>query len=183
MEFKFHLATLPKAQRADLLNQLKLQQELQEDPSDTQIKRNLTKDYKAVQIDEDRKLEDDKAAYVHIANARSLKGTIPSGQLNSGFEFTLVSRNTADIGGARVILRKNEHGNNAIQRKKTRDKVVQALKPEISVGNISRILTSTNADEYDVAAEAISSQGILNTIHQVCIQYDMEPLIKNPSGH
>ncbi len=46
-----------------------------------------------------RKLEED-AAYVRIANARSLKGTIPSGQLNSGFEFTLVSCNTADISGA-----------------------------------------------------------------------------------
>jgi hypothetical protein len=83
-----------------------------------------------------RNLKDDKAAYKHIANAHSLKGTIPSGQLNSGFEFTLVSRNTADIGGARVILRKNECGNDAIQRKKTRDKVVHALKLEISAGNM-----------------------------------------------
>jgi hypothetical protein len=126
LEFKFHLATLPKAQRADLLDQLRLQQELHEDSSENQIKGNLTKDYKAEQTDEEddkaertkdvvRKLEEDKAAYVRIANARSLKGTIPSEQLNSGFEFTLVSRNTTDIGGARVILRKNECGNNAIQ--------------------------------------------------------------------
>jgi hypothetical protein len=50
LEFKFHLATLPKAQRADLLDQLKLQQELYEDSSDNQIKRNLTKDYEAEQI-------------------------------------------------------------------------------------------------------------------------------------
>jgi hypothetical protein len=117
---------------------------------------------------------------VRIANARSLKRTIPSGQLNSGFEFTLVSRNTADIGGARG---KNECGNDAIQRKKTCDKVVQALKPEISAGNISQILTSTDADEYNVAAKAISSQAILNSIHQFCIQYDMKPLIKIPLGN
>jgi hypothetical protein len=123
LEFKLHLATLPKAQRADLLDQHKLQQELHKDSSDTQIKHNLTKDYKAVQIDDDRKLKDDKAAYVRIANARSLKGTFPSGQLNSGFEFTLVSHNTNDIGGARVILRKNERGNDAIRHKKTCDKV------------------------------------------------------------
>ena len=56
LEFKFHFATLPKAQRVNLLDQLKLQQELHEDSSDTQIKRNLTKDYKAVQMDKDRKL-------------------------------------------------------------------------------------------------------------------------------
>jgi hypothetical protein len=106
---------------------------------------------------------------VRIANARSLKDTIPSKQLNSGFEFTLVSHNTADIGGARVILHKNERGNDAIQHKKTRDKVDQALKPEISAGNISQILTSTDADKYDVAAEVISSQAILNSIHRFCI--------------
>ncbi len=47
LEFKFHLTTLPKAQRTDLLDQLKLQQELHEDSSDNQIKRNLTKDYEA----------------------------------------------------------------------------------------------------------------------------------------
>jgi len=54
------------------------------------------------------------------------------------------------------------------------------LKPEISAGNISRILTSTDADDYDVAAEAISSQAILNAIHRFCIQYDMAPIIKIP---
>ena len=91
LEFKFHLATLPKAQRADLLDQLKLQQELHDDSSDNQqIKRNLTKDYEAKQTDKVddkaeqtnnavRNLEDDKATYVCIANAHSLKGTIPSG--------------------------------------------------------------------------------------------------------
>ncbi len=53
LEFKFHLATLPKVQRTDLLDQLKLQQELHEDSSDNQIKRNLTKDYEAERTDDD----------------------------------------------------------------------------------------------------------------------------------
>ena len=61
-------------------------------------------------------LAKDEAAYVRIANARSLKGAIPSGQFSSGFEFTLASRNSADIDHARVILRKNERGRDAIQR-------------------------------------------------------------------
>jgi hypothetical protein len=74
---------------------------------------------------------------MRVANARSLKGTMPSGQLNSGFKFMLVSRDTSDITHARVILHKNERGKDAIQRKKTRNKVVQALKLEISPGNIS----------------------------------------------
>jgi hypothetical protein len=192
-EFKFHLETLPKKMRAELLDQLRIQHGLKDDSSKSQVKRNLMKDYEdedkdddaedddaARKKEEDRELDEEKAAYVRIANARSLKGTIPSGQLNSGFEFTLVSRDTADISNARVILRKNNRGKDAIQRKKTRDKVVQALKPEISAGNISRILTSTDADDYDVAAEAISSQAILNAIHRFCIQYDMETIIKIP---
>jgi hypothetical protein len=191
-EFKYHLETLPKKMRSELLNELRRQLELKNDSSKTEnITRNLMSDYG----DEDRAdgyaafgikqegvsfSDEDNAAYVRIANERSLKGTIPSGQLSSGFEFTLESRNSVDISHARVILRKNERGKDAIQRKKTRDKVVQALKPEISAGNISRILTSTDADDYDVAAEAISSQTILNAIHRFCIQYDMEPIIKIP---
>ncbi len=79
-----------------------------------------------------------------------------------------------------MILQKNERGKDAISRKKTRDKVIQALKPEISAGNISRILTSTDADEYNIASKAISYQAIMNSIHRFCIQYDMETLLKIP---
>ena len=162
---------------------------MKDDSSKSQVKRNLMKNYEEDEDkdddadrknEEDRELDEDKAAFMRVANARSLKGTIPSGQLNSGFEFTLISRNTSDIAHARVILRKNEHGKDAIQRKKTRDKVVQALKPEISAVNISQILTSTDADDYDVAAEAISSEAISDSIHRFCIQYDMETIIKIP---
>jgi hypothetical protein len=191
-EFKYHLETLPKKLRSELLGQLRLQHKPNNDPLKTEpVARNLMTDY---EVDKDKaddyaafgKREEvpfsaeDEAAYVRIANARSLKGTIPAGKFSSGFEFTLTSRDSADISNARVILRKSERGKDAIQRKKTRDKVVQPLKPEISAGNISRILTSTDADDYDVAAEAISSQTILNAIHRFCIQYDMEPIIKIP---
>ena len=161
-EFKYHLETLPQKLRSELLNQLRLQHEMKNDSLKTApVARNLMTDYEA---DEDKtdvyaasvKHEEvpfsaeDEDAYVRIANARSLKGTIPSGQFSSGFEFTLTSRDSADISNARVILHKNERGKDAIQRKKTRDKVIQALKPEISAGNISRILTSTNADDYEL---------------------------------
>jgi hypothetical protein len=123
-------------------------------------------------------LEEDRAAYVRIANAQSLSGTIPSGKLMSGFEMTLLSCADNKIGGTAVILQKNERGKDAISCKKTRDKVIQALKPKISAGNISRILTSTNADEYNIASKAISYQVIMNSIHLFCIQYDMKSLIK-----
>jgi hypothetical protein len=75
----------------------------------------------------------------------------------------------------------NERGKDAISHKKTCDKVVQALKPEISAGNISRILMSTKADKYDVASKVIFYQAIMNSIHCFCIQYDMETLLKIPA--
>jgi hypothetical protein len=117
--------------------------------SENDVKRRLWKEYSATKEDKSaaKKLEEDTAAYVRIANARSLSGTIPSGNLTSGFEMTLTSCADNKIGGTVVILQKNERGEDAISRKKTRDKIVQALKPEISAGNISRIFTSTDADE------------------------------------
>ena len=114
VEFKWHLVTLPKKMREELLAQLRFQHEMKDDSSNSQVKRNLMKDYEDEDKDddadrkneEDRELDEDKAAFMRVANARSLKGTIPSGQLNSGFKFTLVSRDTSDITHARVILRK-----------------------------------------------------------------------------
>jgi hypothetical protein len=181
-EFKFHLNSLVSKDRTELLDQLRLHQELQMsrterktndkdlDKDDT-IKRQLWEEYNANKNKESeaKKLDRDTEAYVHITNAQSLNGNIPSGRMSSGFEITLASRDTREIGRTRVILHKNDRGKDAIQRKKTRDKVVQALKPEISAGNIGRILTTTNADEYDIANEAISSQAILNSIHRYCI--------------
>ncbi len=79
-----------------------------------------------------------------------------------------------------MILRKNERGADAIACKKTHDKVVQALKPEISAGSISHILTSSDEKEYDVASEAISWQLILKSIHRYCIQYDFVLLLTIP---
>jgi hypothetical protein len=63
-----------------------------------------------------------------------------------------------------------------------RDKVVKALKPKISAGNISRILTSVDASEYDVATDALSWQSSLKLIKKFCIQYDMISLIKISKG-
>jgi hypothetical protein len=48
----------------------------------------------------------------------------------------------------------------------------QALKPVISAGNISRIVTCTDEDKYDVGNEVISWQPIMKSIHQYCMQYD-----------
>jgi hypothetical protein len=53
---------------------------------------------------ESRIMDKDQAAYVRIANAQSLDGTIPSRQLKLGFEFTLTSCIDSKIGDTTVIL-------------------------------------------------------------------------------
>ncbi len=122
------------------------------------------------------------ATYTRIANAGGIRrsGRVPLHQLCSGFQLTLSSCDDKEIEATSVILCKNERGADAIARKKTRDKVVQALKPKISAGNISRILTSTDEKEYDIASEAISWQLILKSIHCHYIQYDFISLLTVP---
>ena len=44
------------------------------------------------------------------------------------------------------------------------------------------MLTSVDADDYYVAAEALSSQSILQNIHHFCTQYNMPSLIMIPQG-
>jgi hypothetical protein len=61
--------------------------------------------------------------------------------------------------------------------------VVRALKPEISVGNISRILTSNDKAQHDVASNhALSWQSILENLKRYCIQYNMNPILMIPQG-
>jgi hypothetical protein len=43
--------------------------------------------------------------------------------------------------------------------------VVHALKPEISAGNINRILTSNDKAQHDVASNALSWQSILENLN------------------
>jgi hypothetical protein len=114
--------------------------------------------------------------------ASTYGGTIPSHQLQSGLLISLVPCSDRGLNDTEVILRKGDRGANPIACKKTRDKVVKALKPKISAGNISHILTSVDASEYDVATDALSWQSSLKLIKKFCIQYDMISLIKIPQG-
>jgi hypothetical protein len=108
-------------------------------------------------------------------NLRLKYGTsaIPSHSLASSLQITLSSCNERDLCETKIIIGKEEHGNDAITRKKTRDKVVKSLEPKNSAGNLSRLLTSTDIAEYDVTSEALSWQSTLKNIHKFCMQYDM----------
>ncbi len=81
---------------------------------------------------------------------------VASHELQSGLLISLAPRNTRDLGAVNIILRKQDRGNDAFARKKTRDKVVTALEPKIAAGNISRMLTSNDAANFDVATDALS---------------------------
>jgi hypothetical protein len=97
-----------------------------------------------------------------------------------GLQITTKTRTDHDLGDVKVILHKNERGNDPFSRKKTRDKVVQALEIKISAGNLSRILTSVDAADFDIAEDAISWQSILHCIRRFVSQYDMTALIMIP---
>jgi hypothetical protein len=60
--------------------------------------------------------------------------------------------------------------------------VVKSLDPKISAGNISRMLTSNDAAEYDIAADALSWQSTMKTIPKICTQYNMTSLLLIPQG-
>jgi hypothetical protein len=107
---------------------------------------------------------------------------VASHELQSGLLISLAPRNTRDLGAVNIILRKQDRGNDAFARKKTRDKVVKALEPKIAAGNISRMLTSNDAADYDVATDALSWQATLTSISRFCKQYDMMSLLKIPQG-
>jgi hypothetical protein len=83
-------------------------------------------------------------------------GTIPSHQLQSGLLISLVPCSDKGLNDAKVVLRKGDRGADLIACKKMHEKVVKALKPKISAGNISHILTSVDASEYSIATDALS---------------------------
>jgi hypothetical protein len=105
-------------------------------------------------------------------------GTIPNHQLQSGLLISLVPCSDRGLNDTKLVLRKGDRGADPIAHKKTCDKVVKALEQKISAGNISRILTSVDASEYDVATDALSWQSSLKLIKKFCIQYNMISLIK-----
>jgi hypothetical protein len=101
----------------------------------------------------------------------------PSHELMSGLLINLAAQTDKDLGDVNIILCKHDHGSDAISCKKTRDKVVESLNLKILAGNISRLLTSTDVAEYDVAADALSWQATLKGIRHFCTQYNMTSLI------
>jgi hypothetical protein len=109
-------------------------------------------------------------------------GSSTAWKLQSGFQITHASCSTTEINKVKVVLSKQDRGDNPISRQKTCSKVVSALKPEISAGNISRILTSNNEAQHDVASNALSWQSILENLKRYCIQYNMIPILMIPQG-
>ena len=170
---------LSEAQRSDVLRNLRADKE-EQDFSQIPIK----SDQVEATPEEIEKAElYDNIMKERRAQALRLKynsPSVPSHSLSSGLQITLSSRNDRDLRETRIIIRKDERGSDAITRKKTHDKVVKALDPKISAGNLSRILTSTDVAAYDVAADALSWQSTLKDIKKFCVQYDMMALLLIP---
>ena len=76
VEFKWHLVTLPKKMREELLAQLRFQHEMKDDSSNSQVKRNLMKDYEDEDKDDDadRKNEEDREIKKSLMNKYARAG-------------------------------------------------------------------------------------------------------------
>jgi hypothetical protein len=83
-------------------------------------------------------------------------GKTPALQTQSGLQFTLATHTDRNFGEAKVILCKQDRSADPISCKKLQDKVVKSLDTKISAGNLSRMLTSVEANKYDIAADALS---------------------------
>ncbi len=99
---------------------------------------------------------------------RKYMGKIPTLQTQLGLQFTLATCMDSNLGGVKIILCKQDCGADPISCKKTRDQVVKPLDTKISAGNLSSMLTGVEANEYDVAADALSWQTILKSTHCFC---------------
>jgi hypothetical protein len=86
-------------------------------------------------------------------SAKLNSGSSKARMLQSGFQIASASCSTNEINEVKVVLRKQDRDDNPISCQKTHSKVVRALKPEISAGNISRILTSNNKAQHDVCKQ------------------------------
>jgi hypothetical protein len=106
---------------------------------------------------------------------------IPFQTFTSGFQVTSAPP-LGDQTIKKVVLCKDDCGNTPIARQKTRKKVVKAIKLEITMCEISRIITDGDKGSYDVASNAISSQTIMNGIKRYVVQYDMTSIIMIHKG-
>ena len=86
----------------------------------------------------------------------------------SGFQVTFTPR-LGDQTIVNVVLQKGDRGDSPNARQKTQEKVVRAIKPEITTCKISQILTSNNEANYDVASDALSSQTIMQGIKRYVV--------------
>ena len=82
-----------------------------------------------------------------VSKEINISRPVPAFQNKWGLQISLTTRTDQDLGVTRVILRKQDRGGDPISCKKTRDKVVKALETKISAGNLSRMLTSVEADD------------------------------------
>jgi hypothetical protein len=104
---------------------------------------------------------------------------IPFQTFTSGFQVTSAPH-LGDQTIEKVILHKDDRGDTPIARQKTQEKVVTAIKQEITTCNISQIITSNNKGSYNVASNAISSQTIMNGIRRYVVQYNITSIIMIP---
>jgi hypothetical protein len=115
------------------------------------------------------------------ATNRFGKANIPFQTFASGFQVTAAPC-LGDQSITKVVLCKDDRGDTPLARKKMREEIVWAIKPEIQTCKISRILTSNDKSRYNVATNALSTQTIIQGINQYITQYNFTSIIMIPQG-
>ncbi len=74
--------------------------------------------------------------------------------LSSSFNLRTKSCSDFELGSDRVVIHKEERGNNPLYRQKTKKIVTTALTPAIAGSNVANILLTTDVDLCNVAEDA-----------------------------
>jgi hypothetical protein len=177
-EILFYFNQIPSADQQTILKKMATQSSEKYEPNDDSDDV-MEKLYRAYA--EDKKQKEAGTAKMGFPPPPTPLVPLPN-YSKTGLEINLAGRKTSKLESTKVILFKNERGNDPVAKKKTGDKVVKAIEPKLSTNNISRIITSEDAASFDVAADALSWQAHLKNIRRFCLQYDMLSILNIPKG-
>lgn len=80
----------------------------------------------------------------------------------------------------RVIIRRNNRGTTPKERAKIRELCTTAITPQITQSNISKLLSSTTPNSYDIAEDASQWQTTLRAIHRHVVASDFKHIVMIP---
>ncbi len=108
------------------------------------------------------------------ANATPPTWAAPNANIPSGLCLRPVARPDiyADYERDRVIVSRHQRGATNKDRAKIRELCTESITPKITRGNITKLLSSSNNENYDIAVDAAQWQTALGNIWNHIVQYN-----------